>query len=225
MRRIIVFDVNETLLDLSALDESFADVFGTPGVKGEWFARLLHLSTVASVVGIYRDLGVLGAAALDATAAGRGVEIDEARRGAILGRMRSLPAHGDVAEGLGALRDAGFRMAALTNSGLESAQTVLTNAGLAEWFGAILSVESTGVFKPRPEPYRAAAERLGVDIAAVRMVAAHDWDIAGAAAAGAATAFLRRPSQTYAEVLGAPDLEAATLPALARRIIEVDEPA
>lgn len=225
MRRVIVFDVNETLLDLSVLDTPFAAAFSSSAARGEWFARLLHLSTVATVVGVYRDLGELGAAALDATAAARGLRLDASTREDILGTMRSLPAHDDAVEGLEALSAAGFRLAALTNSGSGSALATLDRAGLRPFFEEICSVEASGVFKPRPEPYRDTAKAMGVDIDGVRMVAAHDWDLAGAAVAGAATAFLRRPGKTYADVLPAPDLEATTLPELARRIMSVDDPA
>lgn len=123
------------------------------------------------------------------------------------------------------LTDAGFRLAALTNSGSASARRTLDQAGLRGFFAEIRSVETSRVFKPRPEPYRETARAMGVDIHGIRMVAAHDWDLAGAAAAGAATAFLRRPGKTYADVLPSPDLEAATLPELAQRIMAVDDPA
>lgn len=225
MRRVIVFDVNETLLDLSVLDQPFAAAFASADARGEWFARLLHLSTVTSVVGVHRDLADLGAAALDATAAARGRPLSRAQREHILGTMASLPAHSDVEEGLEALSAAGFRLAALTNSGLRSVRGALERVGLAAAFAEIRSVGSSGVYKPWPAPYRDAAEAMGVGIGGVRMVAAHDWDLAGAAAAGAATAFLRRPGTTYADVLPPPDLEADTLPELAERIIAVDDPA
>jgi 2-haloacid dehalogenase len=41
MSRICVFDVNETLLDLRALDSHFEHVFGDATVRQAWFAQLL----------------------------------------------------------------------------------------------------------------------------------------------------------------------------------------
>lgn len=225
MKRVLVFDVNETLLDLSVLDAVFTDIFGTAEVKGEWFARLLHLSTVAAVVGKYADFGELGGQALTAVAAARGVALEPVERDQILSRMRSLPAHDDVKEGLDMLGDAGFRMAALTNSGLATARGGLEQAGIADYFSHILSVETVALFKPRREPYVDTAKRLEVEIEQIRMVAAHDWDCAGALAAGAVAAYLNRPGQTYADVLAPPDLQADDLPSLARMIIKTDEPA
>lgn len=225
MARVMVFDVNETLLDLSVLDERFVDVFGTADLRAEWFARLLHLSTTMSVVGRYEPFSALAGEALGAVATAHGRELAADDRDHIMGRMRSLPPHAEVQEGLAILADAGFRLAALTNSGLDAAQSVLAQAGLADAFTEILSVDAVGTFKPRPEPYRHAAAVLGVDIAEVRLVAAHDWDCAGALAAGAAAAFIARPGQSYASTLPAPDLRADDLVALARTIVDRDEPA
>jgi 2-haloacid dehalogenase len=38
MRRVIACDVNETLLDVGALEPDFKEVFGDAHVLNEWFA-------------------------------------------------------------------------------------------------------------------------------------------------------------------------------------------
>jgi 2-haloacid dehalogenase len=222
--RVLVFDVNETLLDVSALDDAFEEVFGTATVRREWFARLLHLSTVLTTLGKYVDFADLGRQALEIVATGQGVELDSNARENVLGRMRALPPHVDVVEGLALLAEAGFRMAALTNSGMAVARAQLDEAGIADYFTEVFSVETTGHFKPHAAPYRDTAERLGVDIGTIRLVAAHDWDCAGALAAGALAAWVARPGMAYADALAPPDLQADDLPALARAIISADEP-
>lgn len=68
MPRIIVFDVNETLLDVSALEPHFARVFGDRRVLREWFSTLLLHSEVATLAGPYADFPAIGRAALDMTA-------------------------------------------------------------------------------------------------------------------------------------------------------------
>jgi hypothetical protein len=40
--RICVFDVNETLLDLTALDPPFEAAFGRSAVRREWFGQMLQ---------------------------------------------------------------------------------------------------------------------------------------------------------------------------------------
>jgi 2-haloacid dehalogenase len=225
MVKAIVFDVNETLLDMAALDPHFAEYLGDARVRAEWFYTLEEAWLTATVTGGYHDFAVLARSALRMTAERRNLAPDAAAESAILGRLRQLPPHPDVVEGLEHLRDAGLRLAALTNGTLSAAQAQLEHAGLTRYFTEILSADEVKRLKPAPEPYRLAALRLGIDIREVRMVAAHAWDIAGAAAAGCATAFLARPGKVPYPHLDPPDLVGTDLIALSKRIIERDRPA
>ena len=219
---MLVFDVNETLLDLGSLRPLFIESFGNAGAMTEWFLRLLHGSLVLTLTDAYEDFGSIAASALRVTARRRSVELDDDRVEEVLASMRRLPPHPEVRDALGALKEAGFRTAALTNSTLDVANDQVGNAGLADLFDAVLSVEAVRRYKPAPEPYRMAAERLGVPIEDVRMVAAHDWDVAGALAAGARAAFVARPGQAYREGLARPDIEGSDLREVAERILAVD---
>ena len=77
MARVCVFDVNETLLDLKALDEHFGRVFGDAGVRPIWFAQMIQSALVATVTDAYADFGTLGGAALDMLAARRGMVLSQ----------------------------------------------------------------------------------------------------------------------------------------------------
>src|SRR5947209_10438963 len=116
MVRICVFDVNETLLDLQALDAQFARVFGDANVRRTWFTQMLQNAFVSTITGPYRDFGQLGAAALDMMAARHGVTLTKEEQQAILGEMRRLPPHPEVREALAHLQQAGLRLVTLTNS-------------------------------------------------------------------------------------------------------------
>jgi 2-haloacid dehalogenase len=222
MVQAIVFDVNETLLDLAALDPHFEQVFGDASVRSEWFYTLEEAWLTATVIGSYLDFGVLARAALRMTAERRKLGLDAAAESAILDALRQLPPHPDVTEGLSRLRDAGLHLAALTNGTLSAAKAQLEHAGLAEYFVEILSADEVKRLKPAPEPYRLAAARLGLDTPQLRMVAAHAWDIAGAAAAGCVTAFLARPGKVPYPHAAAPDLIAEDLVELSARILDHD---
>jgi 2-haloacid dehalogenase len=216
--RALVFDVNETLLDLRALREPFAGAFGDASALGEWFARLLHGSLVATLTDSYEDFGKIGRRALDTVALRRGVELSSAQRTEILGTMRRLPAHPEVPAALDRLRAAGFRLATLTNSSNEMARDQLRHAGLIDAFERVFSVEEVRRFKPAPEPYLMAAERLGIEPAQMRMVAAHDWDVWGAMRAGCASAYVDRAGVPF--TLGeSPDVVGRDLAEVADRIV------
>lgn len=222
MSRVIVFDVNETLLDLAALDPRFEQAFGRPGVRREWFGQLLQSAFVSIVTDSYADFGTIGRSALDMVAQRHGIELSSEDRDAILSTMRTLPAHPEVRTSLERLREAGLRLAALTNSTEAVATAQLTNAGLAPLFERILSADAAQRLKPAREAYEAAAAELGVGIGDIRLVAAHAWDIGGALRAGAAAAFVARPGMVLDPLVPVPDVVGADLAEVAQRIIEIE---
>jgi 2-haloacid dehalogenase len=222
MGRVQVFDVNETLLDLAALDPHFQRVFGDAGMRRVWFQQMIQSALVATVTGAYRPFGQIGLAALTMTAEQAGVELADTDRDAIAAGLRRLPAHPEVPGALARLQAAGLRLAALTNSTEEVARAQLEHAGIIDRFEQVLSADMVRRLKPAPEPYQLAAERLGVPIGAVRLVAAHAWDLAGAARAGCATAFVARPGKVLDPLVEAPDVIGADLAEVADRILTVD---
>lgn len=221
-RRVCVFDVNETLLDLRALDPPFEHVFGTPGVRQQWFAQLLQSAMVATITDAYSDFGTIARAALDMVARRHERELAPADRDEILATIRRLPPYPEVASGLERLRSAGFRLATLTNSTDTVAKAQLEYAALAGYFERILSADAVRRLKPAPEPYRMAATELGVDIGDMRLVAAHAWDVAGALRAGARAAFVRRPGMVLDPLSPPPEVVGDDLVQVAERIVGGD---
>jgi 2-haloacid dehalogenase len=219
MAPVCVFDVNETLLDLAALDGEFERVFGDPGVRVAWFGQLLQSAMVSTITGRYRDFGAAGRAALEMTAARLGVALTEQDREAVVGGMTRLPAHPEVAGALRRLGQGGLRLAALTNSTERVARAQLEHAGLIGAFEDVLSADMVGRLKPAPEPYRMAAERLGTDPGGVLLVAAHAWDVAGALAAGCQAAFVARPGKVLDPLAERPGLVVGDLDELADRLL------
>ncbi len=222
MPSVIVFDVNETLLDLAALDPVFERIFGDATVREAWFGQVLQSALTTTVLGSYVDFSTIGRAALDMVAQRRGAMLSELDRSAVAEGVRTLPPHDDVNEGLARLRDAGFRLAALSNGTPEVLAHQLEHAGLADAFDAILSADAVQRLKPAPEPYQMAADALDVDPPDIRFVAAHTWDVAGAKQAGCTTAFIQRPGKVPDPTLPAPDLTGPDLTAVADQIVESD---
>ncbi|HXR73890.1 haloacid dehalogenase type II [Actinocrinis sp.] len=215
---LFVFDVNETLLDLAALDQPFAELTGTPAARGEWFDLLIHTALTFTAADGYQDFAHLAGECLATVAQAHGRVASDEQRRAILSALRSLPAHPDVPGGLGRLRDAGHRLVALTNSPLATARAQLEHAGIADRFERVFSAEAANALKPAPAAYRLVIDALGIEPADAVMVAAHDWDIAGAQAAGLRTAFLARPGHRPLPATPAPTWTAPDLGALATAV-------
>ena len=222
MARIIAFDVNETLLDLSVLDPDFVRIFGDATARRDWFSQMIQSALVATVTGVYTDFGSTGVAALEMLAERRGVILVEADRQCMREGMQHLPPHPEVRAALEQLRDAGLRMVTLTNSTEKVAIAQIVNAGLRDLFEDVISSDNVRRLKPAPEPYRMTAERLGVPVSQGRLVAAHAWDIAGALRTGCAAAFVARPGMVLDPLVKRPDIVGKDLREIAERIISVE---
>ncbi len=222
MARIIVFDVNETLLDLAALDPFFATHFGDTGKRREWFGQMLQSAMVATITDNYHNFGELAIGALEMMAMRYGMALTEADRDVVRQGMRTLPAHADVRPNLERLRAAGLRLASLTNSTMAVAEAQLTNAGIRDLFTDVLSADTVQRLKPAREAYQMAADALGVPLAGYRLVAAHSWDVAGALRAGCAAAFISRPGQVLDPLALMPDISGATLTEVTDQILRID---
>jgi len=217
--RVIAFDVNETLLDLSPLDPVFDGLFGDSSTRAQWFAQMLQVAFVGAITDRYVDFTTAQRAALDMVAQRRGVALPPDAVERVAATMRALPAHPDVADALARLRDGGHRLAALSNSPQDVEEAQLAHAGLSDHFDAILSADTVRALKPRPEPYELVARTFAVQIDEVTLVAAHAWDVAGALAAGCRAAFVTRPGMPRNPIDPEPDLVGADLVAVADRIL------
>jgi 2-haloacid dehalogenase len=222
MPRVIVCDVNETLLDIGALEPGFRTVFGDGRVLQEWFSTVLLYSEVATLAGPYADFASIGGAALDMVAGAHGVTMAPADRTRILRGMLTLPAHPDVRDGLQTMRGAGLRLVTLTNNPPATVGQQLANAGLAPFFEASFSVDDVRRFKPAAEPYRSVATALGVPVDQLRMVAAHAWDVHGALRAGCAAAFVARPGKVLYPLGPKPDIVGPDLRSVAQQIVAAE---
>jgi 2-haloacid dehalogenase len=91
MGRVQLFDINETLLDLAAMDPHFERIFGDPGVRVAWFSQMISSALVATVTGVYSPFGAHAMAALEMTAEQAGVELAEGDREAVAARCGGCP--------------------------------------------------------------------------------------------------------------------------------------
>jgi len=174
---------------------------------------------VATITGQYHDFGTIGRDALQMTAERQGIPLTPDNQDEILAKMRNLPPHPEVPPSLDRLKKAGRRLSTLTNSPPWVQEEQLAYAGLTQFFEQTLSVHPLRRFKPAPETYRHAAQQLGVSLPNICMVAAHNWDIAGAQAVGCATAFIARPGMVLGPLQQKPDIIGADLASVTDQIL------
>ena len=216
---LIVFDVNETLSDLSGLRARFEEVGAPAHLTPTWFAQVLRDGFALTAVGEQASFSEIASTLLDQAL--RDIESDERRAEAVrhvLDGFSSLDLHADVAPGVAVLRDRGIRLVTLSNGSASVAESLLARAELRDAFEAVLSVDDAGLWKPAALAYRHALAATGVSATAAMLVAVHPWDIDGARRAGLRTAWLNRDGATYPAYFAAPEIEASSLLDLAAQL-------
>jgi 2-haloacid dehalogenase len=221
---VLVFDVNETLIDFESMSPLFERIFGDRRVMREWLGHLIMYSMTITLSGLWEGYFTLGQGLLKMVGDIHGVEVTDADIEEIGQAMLTMPAHPDVEPGLSQLKDAGFRMVTLTNSPSNPhGPSPLEHAGLARFFERQFTVETARAYKPAQQVYHLVAQGLDVPPSACLMVAAHVWDTVGAQSAGYTAGLITRPGNAPLPVrsLPQPNLVAPDLPALATQLIRL----
>jgi 2-haloacid dehalogenase len=220
-RPVIVFDVNETLLDLDTVRPIFDRIFDDPAAMRLWFAGLITYSEALTLAGVHVPFTDIGGAVLRMLGATRGIAIGEADGAELTDRFASMPPHPEVPAALRRLRDHGFRLFTLTDNTLEISGRQLEQAGVIDLFERRFSVDETvRRHKPAPAAYHSVAGALKVDPGDVCLIACHVWDTLGARAAGWQAALILREGNAPLDVGPQPNYIGDDLDAIADQLIE-----
>jgi 2-haloacid dehalogenase len=189
---LIVFDVNETLLDLGTMESTFQRIFGDKSAMRLWFADLILYSTALTVAGVYVPFTDIGAAVMKMLADTRGIEINDDDKKELTDKFSTMPPHAEVPAALRKLRNAGFRLFCLTDNLLEVQTRQLEHGGIVDLFERRFSADGVKHHKPSPQAYGHVEKELGVAPSQLCMIACHIWDTLGAVAAGWQAALIKR---------------------------------
>jgi 2-haloacid dehalogenase len=105
---LIVFDVNETLLDLDTMAPIFERIFGDKAAMRLWFANLILYSAALTAAGQYVPFTEIVAAVMKMLADTRGIEIKVSDRKELTDRFSTMPPHPEVPAALRKLRKCWF---------------------------------------------------------------------------------------------------------------------
>jgi len=202
---VIVFDVNETLSDLSPLGARFVEVGASASAAPLWFASVLRDGIALTAAGdnppfagVARELLL---SQLSQVQLNRSV--DEAAKHVMDGFAR-LELQADVTTGVDRLHEDGFRLVTLSNGSTSVAERLLTDGNLRDRFELLLSVEDAGAWKASPRAYGYAAAQCDAPAEEMLLVAAHPWDVDGAQRAGMQGAWVNRSGAPYPAVFDEP---------------------
>ena len=216
---LIVFDVNETLLDLETMEPTFQRIFGDNSAMRLWFANLILYSAALTVAGQYVPFTDIGAAVMKMLADTRGIRIGDADKKELTDRFSTMPPHPEVPAALRKLRGAGFRLFTLTDNLLEVQTRQLTHGGIVDQFERRFSADGVKHHKPSREAYGYVEKELGTKPSDMCLIACHTWDTLGAVAAGWEGVLIRRPGNDVLGVGPQPHIVGDTLDDVANQLI------
>jgi 2-haloacid dehalogenase len=216
--QIIALDVYGTLLDMSELKRKVNNLLDSRIGYLLWFEIFMKYCFVDNCTIQFNDFISIAKATMQMTASKLDRKIDDYNIDNVLEILKHLPVHEGVQEGLSALADEGFRIAALTNSPEEVVRERMERTGLISYFECVLSAEHVRKYKPSMEVYRWAINKMGAKEKDILFVSSHGWDIAGAANAGMLTAFIQQDDEMLYPLAPTPRLICNSLRDLASRL-------
>ena len=216
---LIVFDVNETLLDLGTMEPTFQRIFGDKSAMRLWFANLILYSAALTVAGVYVAFTDIGAAVMKMLADTRGIKINDNDRKELADKFSTMPPHAEVPAAMRKLRAAGFRLFCLTDNLLEVQTRQLTHGGIVDLFERRFSADGIKHHKPSGKAYAYVENELGVEPSQLCLIACHTWDTLGAVAAGWKAALIKRVGNDVLGVGPQPQVVGADLDDVADQLI------
>lgn len=193
MKSTYVFDAYGTLFDVHSAVSRHSDRVGPHAdkISDLWRTKQLEYMWIRNMCGVYRDLSVLTAEALDYAAARFG-GIDASVRADLLAAYERLDAFPDVKPALAALKAKGAHLAILSNGTPAMLASAVAHAGLGGMFDAILSADTLQRYKTVDAVYGLVEQNLGVPPADVSFQSSNRWDVAGAANFGFRAVWINR---------------------------------
>jgi 2-haloacid dehalogenase len=212
--RACVFDAYGTVFDVNSATASSLGELGdrADALNRLWREKQLQYSWLRAAQGRHADFWQVTADALDFAFDSLGFN-DPALRERLMRSYLVLQAFPEVSDALERLKGAGIKLAILSNGTPAMLQSAVQNAKLEGLFDAVLSVEQAGVYKPHPNVYRLAVNRLGIAAGDIAFVSSNGWDAYAASAFGLRVIWCNRYGQQPERLPGKPDI---VLPSLAQ---------
>ena len=221
MTPCLAFDVYGTLIDPSDVTRQLRALLGDQAEDFylRWRDKQLEYSFRRGLMGAYVDFSQCTREALAFINASAQSGLDAQTQAQLMDAWSQLPAFADSAAGLQQLQQRGARLYAFSNGSRAAVSALLEQAGLADYFVEVVSVEAVHSFKPAPAVYQHLLSRTGSPAEATWLVSSNSFDVLGAHHAGLRSAWVKRSDSAQFDPWGMrPDLQVASLVELAERL-------
>ena len=215
-----VFDAYGTLFDVSSVARGAQDALGEQwqALSDLWRTKQLQYTWLRGLSGNHVDFWQVTGDALDFAMTTLGLD-DNALRERLVNLYLEISTYPEVPDTLRRLKDGGMKLAILSNGTPQMLAAAATNAGIAELFHAILSVEEVGVYKPHPSVYGLAETRLQIPVQDACFLSSNSWDAYSAKAFGYRVLWCNRFGQAPERIPATPDDEISDLSGLPERVL------
>ena len=219
----LAFDVYGTLIDTHGVVVELEKHVGNKASEFSriWREKQLEYSFRRGLMQNYENFGVCTGNALDYTSSFLKVSLDRQAKQDLLNAYKTLPAFGDVNEGLVRAKEAGFRTFAFSNGTADAVETLLAAAGIRDFFLGVISVDEINSFKPNPAVYHHFLRKSGSVGADSWLISSNPFDVIGAVSSGMRAAWVRRSSDALFDPWGIePTITVNSLSGLADKIAD-----
>jgi len=212
----VAFDVVETVMSLEPLRQRIVEI-GLPASDLErWFALVLRDGMALTLTGDYEPFPAVAGSALRVVGRSR---LSDEQVEHVLAGFGELPAQPDAEPAMQVLTDAGIPVVCLSNGSQEVTETFLDRSGLDRFVDQVISVADVAKWKPPPQVYRYALDRIGRPAPDVALVAVHAFDCHGAHAVGLTTGWAARHETHYGDVFTRADVVGEDLVEVAKALV------
>ena len=189
------------------------DLFPGKGFElgNAWRTRQFEYTWLRVVSQRYADFWQVTADALVFSAKSLRLELSEEKRARLMQAYLELKPWPDALAALKSMKDAGLRLAFLSNFTPRMLQAAVAGAGIDGLFEALLSTDAIRTYKPDPRAYQLAIDALKLRREEILFVAFGGWDAAGAKSFGYPTFWVNRQNLPVEELDAPPDAIGTTL--------------
>jgi 2-haloacid dehalogenase len=186
----LVFDAYGTLFDVHSVQARCETLWPGKGaaLSQMWRAKQLEYTWQRSLMRRYAPFSQVTEDALVFSCEFLKLKIDKDARQSLLGEYRRLAVFPDVFRTFN--RFSGRKLAILSNGSPDMLDPLVAQSGLA--FDAVLSVDELKVYKPAPEVYQLAVDRLKTPKEEIGFVSSNGWDAQGAKSFGFTVYWINR---------------------------------
>lgn len=194
MRLTLAFDIYGTLIDTHGVVQHLEKIIGSnaQSFSNTWRDKQLEYSFRHGLMQRYVDFSECTRQALAFTDQVFKTGLTDQQKQSLMDVYKTLPPFADAKPALQNLKEKGHQLLAFSNGSRKAVETLISNAGIDDYFSDIVSVEEVNSFKPDPAVYHHFLQRAASEKDLTWLISSNPFDVIGAHSVGINTAWIKR---------------------------------